>query len=365
MKLKRRILKSPFRVSERLRFQRFALVVIVALALLLLGPWGIYLKSIDPADHKGARARGQLLEKIFGFNDGVADVATRNRFLAEHFELEEKAVARVLPGAEKKILFPQGTEAVANGASLIAFHGFQANRQELSPVIEDVAAATGLPVFFSRVNHHGVEGSDLGELKLDDYMQAVAEAELVAARLAPRTAIIGVSTGAPMAMLMAARAPLEGHAAVKALVLVSPNFGLPRWDWPFLIGPLGTVIARVATGGYHEWKPLNEEQAKYWVHRTRASALRPMAEIVSLGMRAGRARADWSDVAVLWVRNPEDKIVDAAKAEAYLRDFNFRTLEIFDLPADNHILAGRIVKPENSARLTERITQFLEQATAE
>ncbi|MBX3017612.1 MAG: hypothetical protein KF767_06980 [Bdellovibrionaceae bacterium] len=365
MKLKRRILKSPFKVSERLRFQRFSLVVIVVLALLLLGPWGLYLKSFDPEDYQGARARGQLLEKIFSFNSSAVEPGTRNRFLSEHFQLEEGTVAGLLPGAEKLVQFPPGTEALANPRALISFHGFQANRQEISPVIEDVSTQTGMPVFFSRVNHHGVQGDDLAGLSLDDYMQAVIEAEVTAKQLAPEAAVIGVSTGAPMAMLMAARSKLNGRAPVKTLILVSPNFGLPRWDWKFMIGPLGTVIARVATGGHHEWKPLNEEQAKFWVHRTSAFALRAMAEIVDLGMRAGKTRADWHDVDVLWVRNPQDDVVDARKAEAYLRGFQFRRLEIFDLAADNHILAGRIVKPENSARLTERIVQFLKESKTE
>lgn len=360
MKIKRRLLKSPFKVSERIRFQKTALIVILLLALGLLGPWGLFLKSFDPADYKAARARHELLQKVFAFNDNVTEPANRNRFLAEHFQLEEKNVPGLIPGAEKQIYFPPGTEARDNSWGIISFHGFQANRQEISPVIEQAAAQVPAPVFFSRVNHHGIEGGDLADLKLEDYMTAIAEAEVVAGRLAPQIAVVGVSTGASMAMLMASRRP-----DVKALVLISPNFGLPRGDWKLMIGPLGTLISRIATGGYHEWKPLNDEQAKFWVHRTSSYALRAMAEITDLGMRAARARTDWKDVSVLWVRNPQDQVVDATKAEAFLKSFEFRELQIFDLPADNHILAGRIVKPENTAPLAERVGQFLIQISAE
>lgn len=360
MKLKRRkLLKSPFKVSERLRFQRFSLVVIVVLALLLLGPWGLYLKSFDPEDYTGAKQRHQLLEKLFAFNESAKEPQTRNRFIAEHFELEEKALGNVIPGAEKWVHFPPGTEAIENPRALVSFHGFQANRQEISPVLEDVANAVQTPIFFTRVNHHGIVGDDLSGLTLDDYMQTITEAEIVARQMASQTAVVGVSTGAPMAMLMASRARMKGHAKVDALILISPNFGLPRWDWKFMIGPLGTLITKVVTGGRHTWTPLNAEQAKYWVHDTSSYALRAMAEMVDLGMRAGQARADWNQVDVLWVRNPMDTVIDNQKAEKYLSGFQFRRFEIFDLPADNHIIAGKIVKPENSARLTEKITEFL------
>jgi esterase/lipase len=356
MKLKRRILKSPFKVSERTRFHRLALGLLIVVLIAMMGPLGIYLKSTDPDDYKAALHRGQLLEKIFSFNDSVTNKKVKNDFLAEHFALEEKLQSRLLPGAEKLVFFPPGTDDKFANWGLISFHGFQANRQEISPVIEDAATAAGMPVFLSRINHHGIEGENLANLTLDDYMIAINEAKVVGKYLAQDIALVGMSSGASMAMLMASQS-----RQVKALILITPNFGLPQWNWKLLMGPMGSVIARVVTGGTHRWTPLNAEQAKYWVHETDSEALRMMAEMTDLGMRAGRARADWSDVSVLVVKNPLDTVIDNEKAENYLRQFKFRQFEVFELKSDNHILAGRIVKPEKTQILSERIAKFLKE----
>jgi len=361
MKLKRRIFaKSSFKVSERLRFQRVSLFLLFVLVILLLGPMGIWLKSTDPKDYKAAALREQLLEKIFSFNALTENPQSRNDFLREHFELEERNHQGLIVGAEKKVHFPAGTEAAFADLGLVYFHGFQANRQELAPVVEEVAEAIKAPIFFSRINHHGMQGGDLRELKLDDYLEAIIEAEVVGRHLGAELAVIGMSTGAPMAMLMAAQS-----TQVKSLVLISPNFALRQWNWKLAIGPIGNVLTRIVKGPEHKWTPINDQQAKFWAHRIHSGALRPMAEMVQLGRRAGEERKDWSQVSVLLVQNPLDQIIDNEESKAYLEQFSFQRFEVFELPSDNHILAGNIVKPENTAILVERIRKFVSESKTE
>lgn len=359
MKLKRRIFsKSPFKVSERLRFQRLSLLFILLLVFLLLGPLGIIFKSTQPDDYKSAQQRRVLLEKVFSYlgnaETNASTPAEANRFLVEHFELEEKIHADLTVGAEKKVIFPPGTELARAPLGLIYFHGFQANRQEISPVIEDVSQKLAAPVFFSRVKYHGVQGDNFQKLKIDDYLEAVSEAKVVGQYLADELVLVGMSTGAPMAMLMAAQSK---H--VKALVLLSPNFGLPQWNWKLAIGPLGNLLSRLVLGGEYKWTPKNDQQAMFWNYRVHSDAIRPMVEMVVLGKRAGTERTDWSQVSVLLVQNPLDRVIDNQEARDYLAQFEFARFETFELPSDNHIFAGQILQPQNTPILVDRIQKFL------
>lgn len=395
-KLKRpRFLKSNFKVSERLRFQRKVLLLIAVAVVLISGPVGIWFKSTHVSDYSVAVKRKAALNLIFTDDGGAGettDTATRYNNLQEHFQLEEKIHAGLIEGTEKLVYYPANFSKVTLAEmGLIYFHGFMATRLEISPVVERTADETGHPVFFSRVAQHGIAGSDLRNLSMKDYIESIAEAEVVATQLAKKVVLVGVSTGAPMAMLMAAdenpdaperfrKQPVVTQALtepdesfdianvttkkpkvtpVAGLVLIAPNFGLPRWDWRLMTGPLGSLLGRIFLGSHYEWTPQNQDQSRYWTHRVHTDAVRAMTEIVQLGMRAGTERLDWSSVSVLLVQNPNDKVVDNSAAHEYLKQFNFKSLEVLQMPAADHVLAGRIMSPQNTDALVKAIGEFI------
>lgn len=389
MKKPRRFLKVPFKVSERLRFQRLSLLIILGVVFLLLGPLSLWFRSTHLVDYKSAQVRRNALETAFSFFEfsqttpgldspeasentaaELADIgqsalvqdpqlyAKKYAFLREHFELEEKSDPHLIPGTEKTLIFPPGSETARAARGIISFHGFMATRQEISPVIERVSERLGWPVFFSRVRHHGIRGDDLKDLDLADYIDAVTEAEIVGQHLAEQLVLVAVSTGAPMAILQAAQ-PNKAAQNIKSLILIAPNFGLPQWHWKLAAGPLGNIVGRVLFGGKYAWTPVNDEQGLYWTTKIHSDALRPMSEIVMLGLRAGKERKDWSDVSVLLVQNPLDKVLDNKAALDYLSQFKFKRFETYELSSPNHVLAGRIVSPENTEPLVQRIEEFL------
>lgn len=351
-KIHRRFLAVPFKVVDRLRFHRWTVLFLISVFFLLMGPLVVRFQSATPKDYRLSRERTQLLEKVFSSLPPEVDTSGQHEFLLKHFSFEEGAVANLIPGTEKKVVFPGSSAAQDNALGLIYFHGFMATRKELSPVIETVSEDLALPVFYSRVAHHGIEGDQFEQLVMADFMASIGEAEVVAKRLAKTVAVVGMSTGAAQALAMAQDAP-----NVKALILIAPNLGLTNWSWPLLQGPLGAVMARVFVGKEYSWQPLNPDHGKYWKTRVDANSLRAMAEFVQVVKQnlKGNAALD-----VLVVQNPNDTVVDNAVAKKTIQSLGFHSLEFVELPAKNHVLAGDIVSPENTARLIEISKAFLQ-----
>lgn len=371
-----RFLKTNFKTSERQRFHRRVLPLLLLLVFALAGPLGIWLKSTRVQDYKPAVQRAKFLSSSFAnLFQSAADSSARLKALQNFFTQEESLEAGLIAGTEKQIhLSERLLSSPAAPFAMVAFHGFMATRQELSPVLEDAADQLNVPLFLARIPHHGVEGDDFRDLTLTDYVTTIAEAEVVGAHLAPELAVVGVSTGAPMAMMMAAQTPetvaavdVDAKTAVvepvtnpvRSLILISPNFGLPRWGWRWASGPLGDWLTRLFVGKRYEWKPKNEEHARYWTESVSSEALRPMVEMVQLGMKAGETRLDWSKVSLLLVQNPTDSAVDNEQARRYLEQFNFKRFEYLQMDANDHVLAGRILNPQNNAALTTKIVEFL------
>src|SRR5262249_44837427 len=157
-----------------------------------------------------------------------------------------------------------------------------ATRRELSPVIEHVSDSLGANVYFTRFAAHGrVDGEAFRSVTPQRWVDDAREALAIGKRLGDRVIVVGTSTGAVLAMELAAEALYAPDtAAPAALVLVSPNHEPADWRARFIAGPFGPYLARAIGGPYYGFTPANAAQANLWTWRYRSQGVAALMDLV-------------------------------------------------------------------------------------
>lgn len=263
----------------------------------------------------------------------------------------EAAVPGVRPGLHKGVRWA-GAEGQRTALCVVYLHGFSASRGELSPVVEDVGAALGANVLFTRLAGHGQDGAALARAQVAQWKADADEALALARLLGERVAIVGMSTGGTLATWLAARTP-----DLHALVLLSPNFGTKR-SADAALGPWGPQLLRLIVGGHRSIGLKGELVERRWTTRYPSAALLPMfafvREVSALDLAPVAART-------LLVYGEDDEVLDIGRMKARFQDVGAARKRIVGLKA-RHVLAGEAAAPENSERVTALIRDFLREA---
>jgi len=270
----------------------------------------------------------------------------------------EARVPGVREGDGKAIVWADPRAPSHTPLAVVYLHGFSADRHELSPVPERVAAELGANLFLTRLAGHGGDGAALGGATATDWLQDTEEALTVGSRLGSRVVLVGTSTGATLALWAAAQERWRDRLA--ALVLVSPNLGPRDGSAEVLLWPWGGVLARLLVGPERCFPPLNEGQARHWTTCYPTRALLPMMALVD-HVRGQDPAAVRTPVLVLY--SPEDQVVDARRTEALFPRLGSARKELVvvegsDDPA-HHVLAGDIVSPGGTDAAVARIADFV------
>lgn len=266
-----------------------------------------------------------------------------------------KTPAHLIDGAEETIYLPKAGSTHQRNFSFAYIHGFSASRQEISPVVEDLADYFGAPVFFARLTGHGIddEGASLSQGHCFDWLND-ADRVIEKAKVPGRDLIlIGTSFGG----LMSTFAVLEHPQDIKGLILISPIFELPNPAARFFSGPLGGYLARLFLGSSHEFIPKNEMNRKYSTTRYSTQVLPQLMDCVNY-MR----EQDFSKVKIplLIFYTDKDEVVSLQAIKERFKDFGSTKKFLIDVPgADNHVLTGNIMNPGTVPFLEERIKEFL------
>lgn len=268
----------------------------------------------------------------------------------------ERAVGDVIPGAEKIILWATA-ERQRTPLSVVYLHGYSATRQETAPLSDDLARELGANLFYTRLSGHGRPPSAMGEITGTDWLQDANEALAIGRRIGQRVIVVGTSTGGTLGTWLALQPSAE---AMAALVLVSPNFGPKNQLSEVLTGPWGPQLLQLLQGDEYTWTPLNDEQARYWTWRYPSRALLPMMAVVT---QVREAPLEQVRVPTLVIYSPNDQVVNPSRTERAFARFGTATKEIQIVPdsedPDNHVLAGRILAPNDTAMIGAHIRRFL------
>lgn len=286
----------------------------------------------------------------------VPDIEGLDAWLAER----EARWPDVREGTEARVVWADGCRQTA--VSLVYLHGFSATRMETAPLADRVAAELGANLYYPRLTGHGRTPAAMGEARMSDWVDDAQHAFEVGRRLGERVVLIGTSTGATLATLLAATVDLPELAA---LVLVAPNFGPKDGRAGMLTWPGSRLWVPWIVGRERVVPPENDGHARYWTTTYPSTALIPMMELVRAVRRAPLERITQP---VLAVFSDADEVVDARQTRpAIARMRRARVeLEVVAVDAEDaalnptaHVIAGDVFAPRGTASVVARIVSFL------
>lgn len=268
----------------------------------------------------------------------------------------EQALGDVVAGAEKRIRWAHADRR-RTGLSIIYLHGYTATRQEVDPLCDELADALDANVFYTRLAGHGRDPHAMGSVTGSEWLHDAREALAIGRAIGDRVIVIGTSTGGTLALWLAQRADAKDIAAQ---VLISPNLGPRERSGELLAGPWGAELLQALIGDEYRWTPRNAEQAKYWTWKYPSHALLPMMALVR---EVRRSPLESIRTPTLVIYSPNDRVVSPEKIlEGYGRlGASQKALIAVERSGDpsNHVLAGRILAPEDTPKVRRWILDFL------
>lgn len=193
-------------------------------------------------------------------------------FVPENFlELEkfvsytENTAGAIKPKNEAKIVWA-GSKRHKTEFAIVYLHGFAASHYESYPVHLNFALATGCNLYLSRLADHGrMSKAPLLHMTPDSLYKTALTALAIGKKLGKKVILMGCSTGASLALKLAADFPNDVHS----LILYSPNIRLRNNLAPILTMPWGLQIAKAINNGdtYTTQRPFNEKAFWYSWYR--------------------------------------------------------------------------------------------------
>lgn len=267
----------------------------------------------------------------------------------------ETQVGGVRPGCEKRIVWADGPRQT--DFSVVYVHGFSATGEEIRPVPDKIADALGANLFFTRLAGHGQDGTAMARATLTDWTADVKEAFDIGATLGKETVLIGCSTGCTLI----ASALAEG-ATAKAVVFVSPNFGLRNMLAQRLIDlPAVRRWGPYVAGKTRSFEAMSEAHAAYWTLHYDTQAVFTMGEAVRAARHSNLAAID-VPAYVAYART--DQVVSADRTEQTMARWGaeVRYDVLQQNPNDDamgHLMAGDIFSPGQTDPLVTRVLDWL------
>jgi len=265
----------------------------------------------------------------------------------------------LIPGTEKHIHWYQNQTGSKTPVSLVYLHGFSATRKELSPVPERVADALGANLFETRLKGNGQSERQMEGIRAEDWLNDAAEALTIGAAIGERVILMGTSNGGALALSMVNHPSFK---PVKALVLVSPNFGPKDPMAELMTWWGGPQLAHLVLGEKRSWQSLNEQQSKYWSTSYPTDTLIEMMRLVKFTRSLLPLQITQSLVVFY---SPKDAVVDPNRIAAAYEQIDSPHREVILIAnsndPSNHVLAGDIMSPDNNDMMVEQILGFVNQ----
>ncbi len=160
--------------------------------------------------------------------------------------------------------FPGKTDFV-----LLYLHGFSASPEEGYDMAVAFSRRYHCNVYLPRLFGHGLtEDEPMLNMDANQLFQSASQALAIAQKLGKQVIIMGTSTGATLALPLAAQNP-----DIHSFIFYSPNFGLADPNAKWLSKPWGLQIARRITGSNNYRWETDDYGQKYWTTEYRLEGL--------------------------------------------------------------------------------------------
>jgi len=280
-----------------------------------------------------------------------------NQNLNSYLKTAESDVANLIEGAEKEIIWADPTAQSQTDIALVYIHGFSATKHETRPVTDKIAEALGANVFYTRLKGHGRDGPGLDEASFQDWANDFAEAIAIGEKLGRKVVVISASTGSTLATWGLTNTELAKNVA--GIVMISPNFELRGISTWLANIPWAETILPAVAGKERSWEPLNDEHGKWWTTRYPSTAIFPMTAMLKVLKSVDKSQIK---TPAFFIYSPDDKVIIANEARQVAQDWG-GPVDIMEITETSdpfsHVIAGDILSPENTDRVTYRIIDWL------
>ncbi len=275
-----------------------------------------------------------------------------------YFATQEARFDDLTPGVEKRVVW-HGVPGTRTPLAIVYVHGFSATSEEIRPVPDLVAAALGANLIYTRLQGHGRDGAALAAATVQGWTNDVAEALIVARRVADEVVIISTSTGGTVVAGMAEQ-PDVMHS-VTGMIFVSPNFGINNPMAPLLTLPAARHWVPLVGGEERSFEAANAEHAKYWTTSYPTTAVLQMAELVK--QVSNKAFSTVAVPALFWF-SEDDKVVRPDRTHAVAAAWGGDHTVAVQSPEtvgdpSAHLITGDIMSPENTQRSVDEFVLFI------
>lgn len=204
-------------------------------------------------------------------------------FNKEIAEFKEDTSSGIKPGNHSLLIINTDQKRLKTPYCLLYLHGFSASPMEGDPVMQTISKEFGMNLYAPRLFAHGLQNTEpMLEFESGPYWQSAVQSLMKAREFGDSVIIMGTSTGATLALMLAAAFPDQ----VQGLILYSPNIDLHDPRSFLLTAPWGLQIARAVKGSrYHTFDgPKGTKQ--YWDTRYRLEALVELKNLLNHSMKA-------------------------------------------------------------------------------
>ncbi len=270
-----------------------------------------------------------------------ADLSDPDAFLATR----EGVFPDVTEGAEARIIWA-GDPGQVTEFSVLYLHGFTATLEEIRPVPDQIAAALGANLVFSRLRGHGRGPDALEVARAGEWLEDTALFLELARQVGRRVLVVSNSTGGTLGAIAMTEPDMAENVA--AQIMISPNFGLTHPALRLMQGPLARQWISWIAGDRHCLETVSDSHARYF------TTCIPSRAGVSVGTTLNELNLrsfEAVSVPVLVIYAEEDNVVSpVATREFATRWGGEMTLALQTLPESgvdsySHVIAGEILSP--------------------
>lgn len=277
-----------------------------------------------------------------------------------YFARAEGLFDDIVPGTQKRVIWA-GAPEQSTPVSVLYVHGFSATSEEIRPVPDEIAAALGANLVYTRLSGHGRGSAAMAEPQARDWMLDVAEGLAAARAAGDRVVVISTSTGGSL-MAMAELNPVMMRG-VAAQIFVSPNFGINSAAAFLLTLPGVRYWAPLVAGKERSFEPRSADYARYWTTSYPTVAVLPMAALVAHVQAQDWGRA--TTPALFWYSR-EDQVVSPERTDQIAAAWGGGSSVVHPVmgPGDDpysHVVSGAIASPGQTQNTVKGMLAWLKE----
>jgi len=322
----------------------FAWIILVLVAVYLLGPRPsapAFTNANYSKELKAIETKGAYLEKMVANGEAMHKIKKDN---------------------EARIIWQNDSLKNQTEYAIVYLHGFSASQEEGEPVHRNIAKKFGCNLYLSRLADHGLDTSEIFlNFTVDKYWESAKDALAIGEALGKKVILMATSTGASLALQLAALYPQRVHA----LLLMSPNISIADPNAWLLNNPWGLQIARLVLGSkYVDGEDQRPIYRNYWYYHYRIEGVVQLEEYLETAMTKNTFEKVHQPTLMLYYYKDQVHQDSTVRVDAMLKMFNqlgtpSNLKRSLSMPKAGHHVIGSFIKSNDIEGVEREVEKFI------